>query len=266
MLDGEAESSMVNSQRGKKSKTLKLSEITAVILAGGLGIRLRTAAPDKQKVMADILGKPFLTFLFDQLIASGLRNVVLCTGYLSNQIRVKLGHTYKSLRLIYSAEKEPLGTGGALCNSLSHIVSNTVLVMNGDSFVNIDLITYMEWFFRKNLEISLLLVRVPNTDRYGKVSIAKDDRIMSFVEKGKNCGPGWINGGIYIIKKDILTSLSTEAAFSLERDTFPKMMNKGMLYGFRSNGEFIDIGTPETYLAAEYFFKRILQENRIHEP
>jgi D-glycero-alpha-D-manno-heptose 1-phosphate guanylyltransferase len=230
-----------------------LVDMTAVILAGGLGTRLRSVVSDRPKVLAQIGNRPFLTFLLDQLVAAKIKQVVLCTGYMADQIQEKLGNTYKSLEIIYSPEPEPLGTGGALRRALPHLSSGPVLIMNGDSFVDADLTPYIKWFFKQNRQVSLLLVKVSNTSRYGKVIVAKDGRLSAFEEKGSNTGPGWINAGIYIMKKSLVASMPAGSAFSLEREFFPRLLNKS-LYGFYSNGRFIDIGTPQSLCRAQEFF------------
>ena len=245
----------MKAQTQKRRKTVKLSDITVVILAGGLGTRLRPVVSDRPKILIEILGRPFLTFLLDQLILAGARDVVLCTGYMADEVHENLGEAYKSLRLVYSREREPFGTGGALRLALPHISSDPVLVMNGDSFVNVDLTAYLDWFFERSRQASLLLTRVPDTGRYGKVAVAEDGLVSAFEEKGVNCDTGWISAGIYILKRSLVASISAGTSFSLEREFFPKLVRKG-LYGFCFEGEFIDIGTPETYLLAEEFFSR----------
>ena len=230
-----------------------LSNITTVILAGGLGTRLRTAIPGRPKVLAEIHNRPFLTFLLDQLVSAGARNVVLCTGYMADEIHEKLGKVYKSLRLVYSKEDEPLGTGGALRLALPYLNSDPVLVMNGDSFVKVDLTGYLNWFFEKDIQASLILTKVRDTGRYGRVLMDKDGRITHFEEKGGSSGEGWINAGIYLLNRRLLRTIPVSVAVSLEREMFPSWIGRE-LYGYRSEGYFIDIGTPETYVKAEEFF------------
>ena len=125
------------------------SNITAVILAGGLGTRLQKVVPHRQKVLAEVRKRPFLTFLLDQLISAGVCDVVLSTGHRADEVHAKLGNAYKSLRLVYSNEKEPLGTGGALRLALPHLNSDPVLIMNGDSYITADLNKFLEWFKKK---------------------------------------------------------------------------------------------------------------------
>ncbi len=230
-----------------------ISETQAVILAGGLGARLQSIVPDKPKVLAEVSGRPFLTYLLDQLVSSGTEEVVFCSGYMADKIQDCFGDAYGSLRLLYSREEQPLGTGGALRLALPYLSSDTILVMNGDSYIDADLDAYVDWFFQKDREISLLLTRVTDTSRYGKVSIDKDERITSFEEKEASSGAGWINAGIYLMKKSLIASIPAGRAYSLEHELFPALTGK-KLFGFCAEGRFIDIGTPESYAAAEDFF------------
>jgi len=232
------------------------SHISAAILAGGLGTRLRSVVPDKQKVFAEVLKRPFVTFLLDQLDTAGVRNVVLCTGHKGDEVRKHLGETYRSLRLTYSQEDAPLGTGGALRLALPHLRSDPVLAMNGDSYANADINAFLEWFAQKDLKSALVLTRVPDTNRYGKVILDKDSRVQSFEEKGEKTNFGWINAGIYVLRRNLVETIPANKAYSLEQDFFPRLVGKG-LYGYRYIGEFIDIGTPESYSKAECFFSTL---------
>lgn len=232
---------------------LGLAQITTVILAGGLGTRLRSAVSSRPKVMAQVRGKPFLTYLLDQLTMAGALEVVLCTGYMADRIEKILGDRYKSLHLIYSREEEPLGTGGAIRQAVKYFASDPVLIMNGDSFINADPIVFLRWFFETERDASLLLAKVPDTSRFGRVTTGEGGLIVGFEEKGTHCGPGWINAGMYILKKKLLDSIPTGKPFSLERELFPRLAEK-RLYGYQSEGEFIDIGTPDSYAKAGKFF------------
>ncbi|EFK08382.1 nucleotidyl transferase [delta proteobacterium NaphS2] len=230
-----------------------LSQVTCVILAGGLGTRLRSVVSDRPKVLAGVESRPFLTFLLEQLIAAKAKEVILCTGFMADAVHEALGHRYKSLRIVYSAEPEPLGTGGALRLALPLINSDPVLIMNGDSFVEVDLTDYMAWFSQRDRQASLLLVRAPDTGRYGKVIVDDNERIIVFEEKAPDCGSGWINAGVYILKRFLVESIPDVSPYSLERQFFPGLAQKKM-YGFCSCCKFIDIGTPDAYCRARKFF------------
>lgn len=230
------------------------SHISAAILAGGLGTRLRSVVPDKQKVLAEVLKRPFVTFLLEQLDSAGVRNVVLCTGHKGDEVQEQLGNTYRSLSLAYSQEDEPLGTAGALRQALPRLNSDPVLVMNGDSYANADLNAFLEWFSQKELAAALVLTRVPETNRYGRVILDKDSRVQIFEEKGGKANPGWISAGIYLFRKELLEKIPPGKPYSLEREFFPLLVKKG-LYGYPCKTEFLDVGTPDSYAEAELFLK-----------
>jgi D-glycero-alpha-D-manno-heptose 1-phosphate guanylyltransferase len=230
-----------------------LRDCTAAILAGGLGTRLRSVVADRPKVLAEVRGCPFLTYLLEQLMAAGVREVVLCTGYLGEQVRETFDNAYGSLNLTYSQELSSLGTAGALRLALPHLQSDSILVMNGDSFCEANLGNFWAWHRQQEAEATLLLTQVPDTRRYGRVQIDTDGQLLSFEEKGNSHGAGWINAGIYLIKRQLLLTIPEHQAVSLEREVFPQWIGRG-LYGYCSEGKFLDIGTPESYAIAERFF------------
>jgi NDP-sugar pyrophosphorylase family protein len=230
-----------------------LAGVTAAILAGGLGTRLRSVMADRPKVLAEIRGRPFLAYLLDILAGAGVRYVVLCTGYLGGQVRSGFGDSYGSLRLVYSQESSPLGTAGALRLALPLFKSDPVLVMNGDSFCETNLRAFWAWHCARGAEATLLLTQIPDTKRYGRVQVDADGFVLSFDEKDDTCGPGWINAGIYLLNHRLLLRIPTNSAVSLEQEVFPAWIGRG-LYGYRSEGRFLDIGTPEAYAVAERFF------------
>jgi len=237
-------------------KTNGFSSITAVILAGGLGTRLRSVVTDRPKVLVPVQGKPFITYLLDQLAKVGIEDVILCTGYLGEQVKAALGNTYGSLRLVYSQEKELLGTGGALRLALPLIKVGPVLVMNGDSYCEADLQIFWRQHQATHADVSLLLIPLPDTRRYGRVEVEENGSILRFKEKGQSTSAGWINAGIYLLSRLFLHAIPAGQAISLEKEVFPAWIGRG-LYGFPSSGSggrFLDIGIHEDYAIAEEFF------------
>lgn len=230
-----------------------LRQITAVILAGGLGMRLRSLVSDRPKVLAEVRGYPFLTYIFDQLIAFGLKHVVLCTGYLGEQVEATFGDSYGSLHLVYSQESLLRGTAGALRLALPFFKSDPVLVMNGDSFCEENLNAFYSWHCAQGANATLLLSKVPDTKRYGQVHTDRAGGVLKFKEKDEKNRPGWINAGIYLISRSLLLTIPESFFVSLEKDMFPGWIGQG-LYSYRSRGRFLDIGTPEGYSKAEIFF------------
>lgn len=249
----------------------KTSDITIAILAGGLGKRLRSKVFDHPKVLAEVNNTPFLQKILDQLNLVGFKNVVLCTGYLGDQIEEKFGKVYKNLSLSYSKEEKLLGTGGALKLALPLLKSEIVLVMNGDSYCEIDFKKFLEFHLNKKANASLVAQYVSKADRFGKIYLGSNDEIISFKEKEKSSG-GHINAGIYLINKSLISEISGKKKVSLEKEIFPAWLGK-RFYGFKTDSNFIDIGTPQSYLQAEQFFntKRFILLDRdgtlvVHHP
>ncbi|PCJ62193.1 MAG: galactokinase [Candidatus Hydrogenedentota bacterium] len=231
----------------------ELTDITAVILAGGMGTRLQDVVDDRSKVMAEVAGRPFVTYLLDQLEEVGVRRVVICTGHHANHLENKLGDKYGEMELVYSRENEPMGTGGALRMALPLLESDPVLVLNGDSYCSVNLAHCFEAHARYNGAGVLCLCEKPDTASYGSVDLGDDSEIVGFREKDATSGPGWINAGVYLLNRELIESIPSDRAVSLEREIFPDWTGRG-LFGYRSDCELLDIGTPERYEQAETFF------------
>jgi len=236
-----------------------LSSIRAAILAGGRGTRLQSVVADRPKVLAVVRGRPFLSYLLDQLVEAGVREVVLCTGYMAEQIRGVFGNQYKSLQLVHSREDAPLGTAGALRHASSFLESESILVMNGDSFVDANLRDFWIWHCGLGGEATVMVVKVLDSGRYGQVQIDGEGHLMSFSEKGEAHGSAWINAGIYLFRHTLLDRITAGGVFSLERDVLPACIGHG-IYAYRNQGGFLDIGTPEAYASAESFFAGLAQK------
>jgi NDP-sugar pyrophosphorylase family protein len=229
-------------------------DVTAAILAGGLGTRLRSVVAGRPKVLASVGGRPYLTHLLDQLAAASVREVVLLTGHAAEQVRDTLGESHAGLRLVYSAEPAPLGTGGALRNALPHLSAQTVLLLNGDSYCDVDLAALVQFHRAESAEASLVLVRVPDASRFGQVRMGRTGRVLRFEEKGETQVSGWINAGVYLIDRALVAEVPPGRAMSLERDLLPGWVAERRVRGYRCDGRFLDIGTPESYAEAEEFF------------
>jgi D-glycero-alpha-D-manno-heptose 1-phosphate guanylyltransferase len=226
-----------------------LENVTAVILAGGLGTRLREVVADRPKVLAEVNGRPFLACLLDRLADGGIGRVVLCTGYMAEMISDAFGNGYRGMDLLYSREEEPLGTGGALRLALPQITSDPVLVMNGDSFCDADLGLFARQHHESGARASLVLAKVADVARYGVVDSDPSGAISSFQEKGSRTGAGMINAGIYLLASSVIAAIPEQQMISLEREVFPPLIGHG-LYGFLHKSRFIDIGIPSDYQAA----------------
>ena len=230
-----------------------LANLTAAILVGGLGTRLRTAVPDQQKVLAPVGGRPFLTRILDQLDSAGLRHVVLCTGYKADQVAEVVGDQYRNLRISYSPEPSPFGTAGALLRMRRLSVSDSILAMNGDSFCSVDLAAFYLAHCSHRAQASLVVTQVADTVECGRVTFDEQHWLTSFIEKGGACTPGWINAGIYLLGRPILESIPADCRVSIELETFPAWIGRG-LFAFPTTEKFLDIGTPAAYSKAQEIF------------
>lgn len=226
---------------------------TVAILAGGLGTRLRSVVNDRPKVLAEISGRPFLSYWLETLAVQGFRDVVICAGYLADQVEQCLGNSFGPLKLSYSVEAQPLGTGGALRLAESKLNSQAVMVLNGDSFCEVDLAAFWKAHLERRLPASLVLRYEQDTRRFGRVTLGSDGRLENFLEKSDLVRPGWINAGIYLLPKEWITRIPPAQPVSLERDLLPRWLGEG-IHGFPSAGRFIDIGTPESFARASEFF------------
>lgn len=218
--------------------------LQAFVLCGGLGTRLRPVLSDRPKSMAPVAGVPFLQILLADLKAQGIKEVILGTGHLAERIEAFFGEgTEIGLRIHYSRENEPLGTGGAL-KLAEPWLSDPVVALNGDSYVEWDLAPALQLFERQNATAVMVLQAVPDVARYGSVTIEPGGRVTEFVEKGSRTRVGLINAGVYILRKEVVAGLPAQQAVSLERDVFPELLSKGKVYGLVTDGIFIDIGIP----------------------
>jgi D-glycero-alpha-D-manno-heptose 1-phosphate guanylyltransferase len=223
----------------------------AVVLAGGFGTRMKDLLGDLPKPMAQINGRPFLELVLDYLCLYNIDKIILSTGYLSEKIENHFGSSYKDASISYSVEKEPLGTGGAIKAALNGISGDNFLVLNGDTLFKADIDKLKIKHITKGADISIALREVENCNRYGAVSLDKNNRIVSFIEKSSEPSPGPINGGVYILNKEVFSQLILPQSFSIEKDLFALHTGDLNIFGNISNAYFIDIGTPDDYKRAE---------------
>lgn len=212
----------------------------AIILAGGFGTRLKSVVQDLPKPMALINGKPFLEYIFKYLKKQGIKEVILSVFYKKEVIKEYFKDSFDGINIIYNEEKEPLGTGGAIKDALK-FVNDEVYVLNGDTFFDIDL----KKMFLKESKICIALKQMQEFDRYGAVNIDKFSYISSFEEKAYK-KQGLINGGIYLLKKDLFDDFSLIDKFSFEK--FLQENCKTLKIQTKVFDDyFIDIGIPEDY-------------------
>jgi NDP-sugar pyrophosphorylase family protein len=179
-------------------------------------------------VLADAAGRPFLAWWLDALDAQGFRDIILCTGFRAGQVSETFGSTHGNLRIRYSVEAQPLGTGGALRQVLPLFTSDPILVLNGDSFCHVNLRVFVQEHLQHNARASLVLASVADISRFGAVSFRTDGLVEAFREKNGCHVPGWINAGIYLFSPHLLASLPAGQNISLERDLLPRWIGESI--------------------------------------
>ncbi len=233
----------------RQAKVGAIDRIWAVVLAGGLGTRLRPVVKGTPKVMAPVNGRPFMCYLLDWLRLQGLRRVVLCTGYLGRQVREYFGNSYNDLQLFYTVEKKPLGTAGAIKPALPMVDSQHLLVLNGDSFCPLNLEEFFKWHVGKGAMASMVTTFCRNAGRFGSVSFDGQGKVIGFYEKSRKGNAAWINAGIYLFETAFISRILKAGPSSMELDILPELVGNG-LFAYPNLEEFIDIGIPEDYMRA----------------
>ncbi len=215
----------------------------AIILAGGLGTRLKSRLTNLPKSMAPVGGRPFLEILLDQLIGGGCKRVVLSVGHLRNAIYDHFGETYRGVSLHYVIEEVPLGTGGAIRLALRRAQEPAVLVLNGDTYLEVDHSALLARHMAQGHFMTMAVTRVEEMSRYGGVAI-DEGNVMGFFEKGRN-GSGWINAGTYALNKNFPWPELLPAHFSFETDVLVPFLDRLRPAAFQCERHFLDIGVPE---------------------
>jgi D-glycero-alpha-D-manno-heptose 1-phosphate guanylyltransferase len=216
--------------------------VEAVVLAGGLGTRLRAAVADVPKPMAPVGGRPFLELLLDYWIEQGVRRAVLAVGYMHETIRQHFGSHYGGCELAYSIEDQPLGTGGALLQSLNLVSERTLLVLNGDTYFAIPLEELQQFHRLSKADLTMSLFRSDNP-RYTGVALDAEGRVTSLSARS-----GMANGGVFLFEREALPLHPAVARCSLETDLLGNF--QGAIFGRVFDAPFIDIGLPDDWRAA----------------
>ncbi len=230
-------------------------KLTAIVLAGGMGTRLATRVPDRPKVLAEVNGEPFIVKLLRQLVLAKIKQVVVCTGHRANEVEAAISDHFGNNNICFSREALPMGTGGALALAGEYVLGQYALVLNGDSFIQVDYQDLLMWHCAHGARVSLVVTSVENSGRFGNVTLGKTGRICEFSEKVEQSdnGGNLINAGVYLINKSILQTLSRTPNSSFEQEVLPKLI-PDRVYGYISDRPFIDIGTPDSFDQADSFF------------
>lgn len=228
-----------------------LSAPDAIILCGGAGLRLRsvTGAP---KSMANVGGRPFLELLLLQLKRHSIARVILAVGYRRDAIQSHFGDQAFGLQLAYSTELSPLGTGGALRQAAERVESDLALVMNGDSYTDADILSFVNHHCTSQADVSVLVAPMDERGDCGAVTVEDGDRVIAFHEKKKAPGSQYINAGMYLMARQIAKEIPLATPVSLEQDVIPRWLAEGKYVRAHSDeAQCVDIGTPERYWRAQ---------------
>jgi D-glycero-alpha-D-manno-heptose 1-phosphate guanylyltransferase len=222
----------------------------ALILAGGLGTRLRSVVSDLPKCMAPVAGQPFLSFVIEYLLSQGVTKFIFSLGYKSEVISDYVNTHYRDLHVNYSIEEEPLGTGGAIKLACSIASEKNILILNGDTIFKIDIEKLIALHSAMGADCTLSLKPLKNFDRYGVVELNNDQSIASFRGK-KYYESGLINGGIYSLNVAGFLAESLPVIFSFEKDYLEALFKSRKMFGIVQDEYFIDIGIPEDFERAQ---------------
>ncbi len=230
----------------------------AVILAGGVGTRLQSVVRDVPKPMADINGRPFLSYVMDYLSGQDIGRILLSVGYKYEVIRDYFGANYKKIDIEYIVEETPLGTGGAIREALKKVRGDNAVVLNGDTFFDVDLRKMVDFHIEHDSLLTFAVKPMHYVDRYGTV-IVKEKRVIGFDEKSFKPF-GYVNGGVIVIGKAISDFFEcSEGAFSFEVDFLYNNVMKISSFAFICDNYFIDIGVPEDYKRAQQELKHVVK-------
>lgn len=219
----------------------------AILLAGGLGTRLRSVVNDRPKPMALIGDKPFMEYVVHELSRYGIDEIIFAVGYKGSMVEEYFGDGSRfGVKVSYAYEEELLGTAGAIKNAGRFVTEDTFFVLNADTFYQMDYGRLLRVKEENRLEMALVLREVPDISRYG-AAVLDGAMLAGFNEKTAEKRPGTINGGVYLMNRELLSEIP-EGKVSLENEMIPKWMAEGRrLGGFVNDGYFIDIGIPEDY-------------------
>lgn len=227
----------------------------AIILAGGLGTRLKSVVADKPKVLSPVAGKPFLHYLIQYLKKQGITDFVFSLGYLSNQVLDYLKEHHPNLQYQYYIEEIPLGTGGGIKKAIELATEENVLIVNADTYFDVPLKKMYAEHIANKADCTISLKEMTEFDRYGTVQMDSNQTITSFIEKSYQA-KGVINGGYLILNKAcfLAKTQSLPAIFSFEKDFLELSLHEIVVKGFIAQGYFIDIGIPEDFAKAQAVF------------
>lgn len=238
----------------EKNKNL----LEAIILAGGFGKRLQNVVKNVPKPLAPVNNRPFLDIILSFLSKCNcISNVIIAAGYMADKvIRGYQNREEFFFNILFSVEEDLLGTGGAIKKALQYAKTENIIALNGDSFVDFNINKLILNHKKNNADMTIVLKKMADISRYGRVKLNNNKRIIAFEEKTGKAIKGYINTGVYIFKKQLFDNVEENKIISLEKELLPVFLEK-TVYGCITNGKFIDIGVPESYRMSDKFFNEM---------
>ncbi len=232
----------------------------AIILAGGLGTRLSAVISGIPKPMAPVASTPFLYYILDNLNEQGIDKVILTVHHMSEKIK-NIGDKYRNIDISYLHESKPLGTGGAIKRALQYIQNDNALVLNGDTYFQINYKKMHDIQINSKSDMVIALRKVDDISRYSSVEIGSDGIVKEFKTHGDVGKPGLIGAGAYIVRKNLFRKYNFKRRkFSFESDFLSNLTENFKINSCMSDGYFIDIGVPEDYFRAQAEIPKIINE------
>jgi D-glycero-alpha-D-manno-heptose 1-phosphate guanylyltransferase len=246
----------------------KVQKTDVLILCGGLGTRFREVREDIPKALAPVQGVPFIDLLLNDLVDQGFRRIILASGHLSSQLEYHINQRTDA-EYIISCEPIPLGTGGAIKFAEIHFRSKQILILNGDSSINCDFNSLLEFHHNNHADMSILLSSVTKGGDYGNVKINDENRIIVFSEKPKKreyySELSLINAGVYCLNCSLLSDLDLKVEYSIEKDWIPSWLQSHRIIGLCTEKSVHDIGTPERYKDSQTMFHDKISQDTINK-
>lgn len=221
----------------------------AIILAGGMGTRLKSIISDVPKPMAPIGDNPFLWYVLEYLYKQNINKVILSVGYKHEYIKGYFGGKFHDMKILYSIENKPLGTGGAIKRAFEKVESKEVFILNGDTLFNVALNRLSIQHHKHLSDLTIALKPMQEFERYGAV-VTSNEKITKFEEKGYKKS-GLISGGIYLSNANLFDNVQLPLKFSFEKNFIEKYIHQLNINAFISDTYFIDIGIPDDYERAQ---------------
>jgi len=214
---------------------------------------LKSVLTDLPKPLAKVADRAFIFYLLDILIKAKFDHVIISVGYMASKVIDLVGDKYKTLKVYYVTEDEPLGTAGAIRNTAEHYSAEQYVVLNGESYCEFNFEEFLQWI-PSRFSFAMVLTYVSDSSRYGSVEIDELGLVLAFNEKSIIAGPGYINAGVYMIPKSTIEQFIPDGKVSLEQEVLPKLVGNEM-FAWKHGGKFIDIGTPESLEQAQFFLR-----------